>query len=62
MNIAEIQHLLTMLPNKRAFAARHKLPARTMWRIISGESNPTARTTEAFAAAITAERRRKVKA
>lgn len=60
MNIVEIQHRLMMLPSKRGFAIRHRLPMRTMWRLISGEANPTAKTVEAFAAALKADRRRKV--
>ena len=59
MTTASLIRKLRDLPNKRRFCSEHKLPARTLWRLVSGLGNPTASTVEAFTAALAKDARRR---
>lgn len=58
MNHQLIASKLSKLESKQAFCKRHGLPQRTLWRIVSGEGNPTVRTLQAFDAALRRDQRK----
>ena len=62
MHYTQLAAHLAAIPSKRAFCKRHRLPTRTMWRLIGGKANPTQSTVDAFAAAIKADKRKASKA
>lgn len=58
MNHQLIASKLSKLESKQAFCKRHGLPQRTLWRIVSGEGNPTVKTLQAFDAALRKDRKK----
>lgn len=56
MNTDQLAAKLRRLPNKRKWCLDHKLPERTLWRLLSVGANPTAATMAAFANAIKRKR------
>jgi predicted transcriptional regulator len=52
MNLDRITQRLAGLADKRAFCRTSQVPERTVWRIISGQCNPTHATLQKIALAL----------